>query len=455
MKDTLMRLAVLPTLIMAAVAPAAALDVTTIPADTTALHGPLTADEIKTGLLKSSQKIIMPDGGSPMTQSRQDSVRRIIETFYYDQFRHFSDPLAPYFLMMSKDARLAMGVGGTVRMRAWYDFAGSIPANGFTPYLIPVPSDPAQRRKLGATPGGCALFMRVIGRNRTLGDIVAYVQADYSGGTDNHFKLKKAYVSISDWTVGYTSSVFNDPAAEAPTIDGAGQAGKGGRSSVLVRWDHRFRSAWSMGAGLMIPSSQADTDDAATKTIPDWFPDIAAYGQFNMAHNAHVRLAAMMRVLPYRDLVAMKNRNRIGWGVQVSAVLYPLTRLAIYAEANTGCGYSSYLGDLRTGRHDLLADPSHPGQMYAPRAVGLNFGCKYNFRHNLYACMALAEARYFDRRAASPDTYKYGLYGSWSLFWEPTPRLQAGAEYLTGRRGNTDGSHGSANRVNIMFQFSF
>ena len=41
-----------------------------------------------------------------------DSVRRRIAAFYYDQFHHFMDPGAPYFLFLSKDSKLAMGIGG-------------------------------------------------------------------------------------------------------------------------------------------------------------------------------------------------------------------------------------------------------------------------------------------------------------------------------------------------------
>lgn len=48
-------------------------------------------------------------------ESTADSTANTIRMFYMDQFRHFQDPLAPYFLFMSKDADLAMGVGGVVR----------------------------------------------------------------------------------------------------------------------------------------------------------------------------------------------------------------------------------------------------------------------------------------------------------------------------------------------------
>ena len=70
-----------------------------------------------------SNKVIFIDGkpAPEDTQHYVDSVRQVIATFYYDQFRHFQDPGAPYFLFMSKDAQLAMGIGGAVRMRGYYD----------------------------------------------------------------------------------------------------------------------------------------------------------------------------------------------------------------------------------------------------------------------------------------------------------------------------------------------
>ena len=87
--------------------------------------------------------------------------------------------------------------------------------------------------------------------------------------------------------------------------------------------------------------------------------------------------------------------------------------------------------------------------------MGLNLGMKYNFAPNLYSCVALGEARYFPRYEVDGSDYKYGLYGAVNLFYEPTPRLQVGVEYLIGSRHNFNGEHGHANRVDALFHFSF
>ncbi len=60
-----------------------------------------------------------------------DSIMKRLNTFYIDQFRHFQDPRAPYFMFMSKDGKLAMGVGGLIRMRGYFDWDGLCPQAAF------------------------------------------------------------------------------------------------------------------------------------------------------------------------------------------------------------------------------------------------------------------------------------------------------------------------------------
>lgn len=62
----------------------------------------------------------------------KDSVEKMLNMFYVNQFRHFQDPRAPYFMFMSKSNNLAMGIGGVVRIRGYYDWNGSIPISVFT-----------------------------------------------------------------------------------------------------------------------------------------------------------------------------------------------------------------------------------------------------------------------------------------------------------------------------------
>lgn len=399
-----------------------------------------------------STHVVSMDGESV----QKDSIERLLNMFYVDQFRHFQDPRAPYFMFLSKSGNLAMGVGGLIRMRGYYDWNGSIPISGFSPYSIPIPKDPTSMRRLAATPAGTGLFFTILGRNTAFGNFMGFFQADFSGYNNRDFKLKKAYVTAGDWTVGYATTTFEDTQAEPSTIDGAGPNGINSRTNVLVRYMHTFKSNWSVAGSIEFPSSSIDADGVHTKACSDYVPDVAAFLQYQWDQGeSHVRLSGLARVLSYRDLTESKNFNIIGWGAQLSTVVKILPQFSMYGIASVGKGHESYTTDLASGNFDLIAKPDDPGRLYAPTAVGYVLGAQYYFKPNLFSNIALSEQRYYPKDNPGDAQYKYGLYGAFNLFWDITPRFEVGMEYLAGKRMNFNGTNGSANRVTAMVMLSF
>lgn len=265
-----------------------------------------------------------------------DSSAAMLHRFYVDQFRHFQDPLAPYFLFLSRDNNLAMGIGGVVRMRAYYDWGGSIPSPAFAPYLIPMHKDPSSPRQFCTTPAGTALFFRVIGSNKTMGDYQLYIEANFNGYEARDFHLKKAYGQINDFTIGYTNSTFSDPGALPPAVDAAGPNAKMSATAVLVRWLHEFRRGWSLAASVETPSNSIDVQENVTGKVTQYVPDLAAFGQFAWGPSGYVRLAGILRTHPYRDLIAQRNHTVMGWGVQLSGRYQPENHFTLYGCLNGG-----------------------------------------------------------------------------------------------------------------------
>lgn len=409
--------------------------------------------------LKSSRKVITFGGqetGQGVSQVPVDSVRRLVDAFYYDQFRHFQDPAAPYFLFMSKDAQLAMGVGGCVRMRAYFDWGGAVNSSGFAPYLIDINPDPRHDRAFGTSPAGTSLFFRVIGRNKRFGNYQLYIEANFNGYERRDFHLKKAYAVINNWTIGYASSTFSDPAAVPPTVDAQGPNNKVSPTNVLVRWIKPFGKRWSVALSAETPSSNITEEDAVCESVDDWMPDFAAFVQYEWSQTAHVRLAGILRTLPYRNMVEGKNRNKAGWGVQLSSVLHPTRQITLYGSVNGGKGYESLGGDLQIGKYDLIPDPRHPGEMYAPAAVAWNVGLQYNFTPSLFVSANYSQSHYMPHGSEmAPDEYKTGRVIAANVFWNLTPRIQVGAEFDMGQRVNHDGASRWARRASAMAQFAF
>lgn len=402
--------------------------------------------------LKNTHRIeYLGEGEKPSVSDE----RALLDIFYYDQFRNAQDPRAPYFLFMSRDANFVMGLGGVVRMRGWYDWAGSMPNNGFIPYNIAIPKNPARSRWLGSTPAGTALYFRVLGHNATVGDYQLYIEANFDGYNQRGFLLKKSYAIINDWTIGYAHSTFSDPLAEPLLVDGQGPNAYVSTTAVLVRWMHSLRKDWIVAASVEMPQSFVDANGTTTQRLNDWMPNFAAFSQYEWAPNQHVRLAGILRTLPYRDLVAGENRNRMGWGVQLSSVMRPWKPLTLYFMGNYGRGIGSLTGDLIMGNYDLVNNPETPGEMYAPRLFGWYGAAQYHFTPNLFTGLTFGQLRYLPEYGESSSEYKYGLYSALNLFWNITPRIQVGGELNLGKRENADGQSRWARRVSVMTQFSF
>lgn len=402
---------------------------------------------------KNSTHIVKED---KMSIGVEDSLKNLLDNFYYAQFRHYEDPRAPYFMFLSRNGKLAMGIGGMVRLRGYYDWGGSIPVNGFSPYLIPIPKDPTSERRLAATPAGTGLYFTVFGSTSRIGSYMAFFMADFSGYQNREFKVKQAYITAGDWTAGYTHSTFEDTEAEPQTIDGSGANGRNSHTTTLVRYMHTFKKKWTIGAGVEFPESTTAADGIYTKACSDWLPDFAAFAQYQWAGGlSHFRVAGLYRTLTYRDLKRGENRNLAGWAVQASAVVKVIQQMNLYGIASVGQGHASYTTDLACDRFDLLPVIGREGILYAPTAAGFVFGAKYYFKPNLFANVCLSEQRYFPTKNPDDSQYKYGLYGAANLYWDVTPRFEVGIEYLAGKRMNFDRTHGSANRVTAMMMLSF
>ncbi len=416
--------------------------------DTTAMHA---EEQMRRDIISDSKVIFMSGGGSGVGR---DSVESLLAKFYVDQFRNSQDPETPYFTFMSKDANLAMGVGGVVNVSGWFDWNGTVDNANFSPYYI-TPKTPETLRNLSASAGGSAIFFNIMGRHTPIGDYRAYIEGGFDGYAGSGFKLKKAWFQIGDFTAGLAKTTFSDPAAQPDVLDPAGANGKLDKSNMLVRYLHTWRDHWTFAGSVEFPSSQP-TEDSYTKKVNDYVPDFAALGQYQWDRGlSHVRVAGVIRDISYRDLVSARNRHVLGWGVQLSSVVRAWRCVTLSAMGSVGKGIASYTGDLSNGNYDLLPVPGKNGELYAPTTVSATFGAKVYFTKHLSSNLALATLRNFAKGDIHDSTYKYGQYLAINMVYTFTPRIQAGIEYLAGKRADYSGVVGNVNRLLANFSFSF
>lgn len=408
----------------------------------------------RSDLIRSS-KVIVVNNKSEKSASR-DSMDALMSRFYDDQFRHSQDPEAPMFTFMSSQADLAMGIGANLVLGGWMNWHNNLPGSDFSPYNIQIPTAPEDRKNLNGSASGSSIFFTLLGSHAKLGNYRVFIQGKFNGYSHKGFKLNKAWVQLRDFTAGLAPSTFSDPASEPDVLDPAGANGKVGKTNFLVRYMKTFHNRWSVAGSVEWPSSQPDVDDVNVKKVADYVPDFAALGQFQWNRGlSHVRLAALLRTMAYREVTTGRDHNVTGWGVLLGTTVKICRDLSFLGQCSYGKGIAAYTGDLSNGDYDLLGCPDNNGCLYAPSTLGAILGLKYYWLNSLTTTVSLGTLRTYAKNGTNDPSYKYGQYLAANLVYNITPRIQIGAEYEAGKRMNYDRSHGNTNRVLATFVASF
>ena len=376
----------------------------------------------------------------------------VYAVFYNTENLMFNDPSVPRFQLVDREGTTIFGVGGVAEGLLYYDFAGSVNGAGFVTYNIPVPRNAAQRSQLGASVSQSSIFMK-LARATHIGILSVYLQAEFSGGESGHdFILKQAYISLAGVTAGLANSVFSDPASSAPTVDPAGPPGAITAKNIQLSDTHQFAHNVSGALSLEIPEA-TNTLSETTGTIKQRYPDIPLNVQYTWFSGSHIRAAAILRNLTYRDLVAAKNKVVTGWGVMVAGTATAYDTIDFLYQAGYGHGIGRYVHDFEKNGIDLI--PDGEGHMMAPASFSFTTGVRFKPSKKLLISGSYGYCRLYDGASLGSDGYRRSGYGVVNAFYTPTSDLQLGIEYLNGRRVDQDRSHGTANRLMAMIKYSF
>ena len=368
----------------------------------------------------------------------------------------FEDPAAPRFLFLDKKGQVALGIGGYLKAVGMYDFDGTVDDNDYITNLIPVPNDPGQRQRFGATAANSTIFLKLVTCPTKVGRVIVYIQTNFTGDNGGYgLKLKQAYVSVGHVTLGKARSTFADGPAMAPTVDDQGPAGQVSAKNMLVQYVTSQYKGFSAAVSAELPSASY-TNTTSTRSIAQRFPDIPLYLQYAWNKgDSHVRLSGILRELSYRDLVAGKNHFVTGWGVQLSAVADIVGGLSFFGHYTYGKGIGYYINDLSGEDYDLVPRQGSPGELKAPGAAGWTAGLQYTFSDNFFVSASYSRAQLYDTAGMDATTYRYGQYIAANAFYNVWGDLRVGVEYLHGTRKDISGLSGKSNRVEAALQYSF
>lgn len=407
---------------------------------------PLCAQELDEDSIPTRAIIVAGDKSHP-------DHRNNIALMYSRENLAFEDPAAPRFLFLDKKGEVALGIGGYLKAVGEYDVDGAVDNNDFYTNMIPVPLNPAQRQRFGATAAHSTIFLKMVTRPTKVGRVIVYMQTNFTGPSYG-LRLKQAYVTVGHVTLGKARSTFADAPAMAPTVDDQGPSGQVTAKNMLVQYMSPSWNGFSFAASAELPDVSF-TEGTQSASISQRFPDIPAYIQYAWDKgSSHIRLSGIMRQLSYRNLATQSNHFVTGYGVQISAITFFTPDFNFFGHYTYGKGIASYVNDLADLGYDLIPS-SAAGALKAPGVAGWTAGLQYNFTPKLFATASYSRAQLYDTAGMSADTYRYAQYIAANVFYNLWGDLRVGAEYLHGTRKNVSGISGKANRFEAMLQYSF
>ncbi len=385
----------------------------------------------------------------------------------------------PNFALKSSNGNFIMTIGGMINPVMGWDignnlYSASGEGIGFITNRIPVPAVKGKKSDYFINPLSTALDLQIVGLAGTKDQIVGYVKFQTST-MNTTLNLSRAYVTWRNFTAGMKLTLMQDDyGCQPPTIDPQGPSGCISTVSYEVNYTSKSYNGFKFALGIDMPTFYSSTGDYRGKDFPVYdgkqvasnefdnadqmVPDIPMWVQYEFSPFNRIRVSGLIRNFAYRDLIADKTRHVVGWGAMLSGNVHPCKPIILYYQLAYGAGIGNYLQDIAGQPLSFIPKDDHPGEMKAAPMMGVNFGITYNVNKKLQFNIMGSESRIWDVKSqcTAPDAtcnYKYALYGAANMFYNITPYLQWGIEYIWGRREtwNIGGANDSRIQTQIMF----
>lgn len=367
----------------------------------------------------------------------------------------------PNFALVGKNSNFVMAVGGALRTTVSMDLGHPISSpDMFTTSAIPMGRMHGNNAQYNMSAQQSNLYVNMLAKPGTANEVGVYIQANF---LNNYAPvLQFAYMNYRGIQAGYNYTLFSDPAAIPPTIDYEGPNAITSIPVATLNYSVNFgkNKEWKAAIGAELPMPSYTTRSVQTSTVSQRVPDIPAAIQYSWAGgNSWLRLSGVLRNLYYRDLVAQKNVDKVGWGVQLSGSAALAPGLTAYYEGVYGKGIASFIQDMNGLGLDLT--PKGIGtDMEAVKAWGAYGGLQYNLAKNVYGSTTYSHVRGYADQYAGGSTpwsgqYKWAQYVVSNVFWNVTSYFQTGVEYLWGRRADYSNAKSADTRIQAMVQLSF
>lgn len=340
---------------------------------------------------------------------------------------------------------------GYVKADAIYDFENDI---GDTFGVSSIPTD-------GSDDGG---HFRIHARQSRLAirsetdtgssKLKTHIEGDFFSSIGNEilsnsdaFRLRHAYLTVGGWTVGQIWTNFMDFIAYPGTVDFFGPVGKSFIRQPQVRY------TFSNGVSLSIENPETTGTSANGDTIPeslggigsDQLPDfVGAWLGGPGGAAGKYRASVVVRSL---GITGPNEATVTGVGVNLAGA-WDFGFGKVTASFTTGEGIGRYI--INGVNNDIFVDAN--GDVEAVESTSATISYLQRWSDTATSLVALG---FFDNDEVSGNSNDSLRSLHINYMWNPTPKLNYGAELIFGNNDQTDGSSGDAVRLQFAAQLNF
>lgn len=384
---------------------------------------------------------------------------------------------APTFVVKTNDNNFMFTVGGSITPIIGYDIGNNLYKQddagiSFVTSAIPVPAQKGKKSDYYINPLNGFVYMQIMGLQGTKNEISGFIKLG-TNGISPSIVLQRAYVTWRNFTAGQKLTLMQDAyACQPPTIDPEGPSGCVSAVAYEVGYTSKSYKGFRFAVALDMPTFYSSNGYYRGHDYPDYdghqvydnaeqlIPDVPAWIEYQHSQWNRIRFSALLRNYAYRDLIDNKTHHKSGWGVMLSGNFQPVKPVIFYYQLAYGHGIGSYLQDIAGKPISFIPDPKKVGEVKASPMMGANIGVTFNVTPKLQFNAMFSESRIWEvqdycQSLDASQNYKYALYGAVNMFYNITPYLQWGVEYLWGRRQTWNLGGANDNRIQTQIAFNF
>jgi len=388
--------------------------------------------------------------------------------YYQKAYRDVNDP---QFMFTDGSGKLAIGIGGTVHVTGYYDFAGSVDGFAFKTSSITVPYD--KSRQFGYSASSSNVYLKARSDKGPI-KVTAYLEiSDDQLPDGDYIRLFQSYISLGSFTFGRTYSFFMDLESGARTVDLCGPNTQVDNTHSLVGYTQRFSDKFSVAMALEQPYEITSNfeDEELVSGEHTKYPDVTAHVKYH-GNRGHIQVGTVWRQLSYwASLDGFDSRDkgksvyRNGFGVAISGNLRASAKLTLSGQVVSGKGISNYIRDLGGLNVNLVEEPFLDNDGYTNlspvKAYGGFLAANYKWTDKFESSLVYGVCHlHKEDNQFAADNFKQSNYCAANLFYFLTQNCFAGIEYNFGHKttySSIKGIAGSghANRINACLVYRF